>query len=212
MNEGTWPNAAAVLPLQPSAAIAATTTGAGLDVQKYRGIALAVLSFGAPTAGTNPTMACKVQSSPEADKVTRASITYTGDGTGKLEVEAGPDPVEENITLTCLTDTSTFSVVGGTSGAIGTATVGTRFTSAQVNLLITAGGTAFKAGDAWVVPTTPRTWTDLGTAFTGLTSTASRQKKTINLDKAGRYLRSVCTIGGTNSPSYPGCINLLATE
>ena len=211
MNELTWPAAASVVNLQPVGAVASTTTGAGQDVQKFRGFALALLTFAAPSAGTNPTLACKVQHSPEAPKVTTASITYSGTGNGKLEVEAGPDPVEENIVITALTDTSTFSVVGSVSGAIGTATVGTRFTSAQVNLLITPGGTAFDAGDAWTVPTVPRTWTDL-VAFTGLTSTLSRQAKTINLDKAGRYLRSVCTIGGTNSPSYTGTINLLATE
>jgi hypothetical protein len=210
MNEGSWPFAAAVLPLQPAAAIAATTTGAGLDVQKYRGIALAVLSFGAPTAGTNPTMACKVQSSPEADKVTRASVTYSGTGNGRLEVEAGPDPVAENITFTA-SNATTFAVVGSVSGAIGTLTVGTRFASAQVNALITAGGTAFVNTDVFTVPTTARTWTDL-VAFDGLTDAASRQKKAINLDKGARYLHSVCTIGGTNSPSYPGCIDLLATE
>ena len=211
MNEGTFPGAAEIVNLQPLAAIAATTTGAGVDVQKFRGIALALLLFAAPSAGTSPTLACKVQHSPDAGKVTTANIAYTGTGNGKLEVEAGPDSVAETITLTALTDTSTFSVVGSVSGAIGTTTVGTRFTSAQVNLLITAGGIAFVAGDAWTVPTTARTWTDM-VSFTGLTTALSRQAKTINLDKAGRYLRTVCTLGGTNSPSYTGSINLLAVE
>ena len=29
---------------------------------------------------------------------------------------------------------------------------------------------------------------------------------------AGRFLRAVKTIGGTDNPSYTGCLNLLAVE
>lgn len=210
MNEVSWPASAGIVNLQPVASVSATTTGAGVDIQKYRGIALAILAFAAPSAGTNPTLACKIQHSVDAGKVTTASITYSGTGNGRLEVEAGPDPVAENITITASSATE-FAVAGSVSGAIGTATVGTRFTSAQVNLLITAGSTAFVSGDIWTVPTTARTWADL-VAFTGQTSTLSRQTRTINLDKAGRYLRTVCTLGGTNSPAYTGTINLLAVE
>jgi len=209
MNSLTWPAAAVILNLLPIASMASTTTGAGVDLQPYKGHALALLLVAAPSAGTNPTLATKLQTSPEASKIT--SVTFTGTGTGRLEIEAGPDPVAETITLTALTDVTTFSVVGSVSGAIGTATVGTRFTSAQVNLLITAGATTFVAGDAWAVPTTARTWTDL-VAFTGQTSALTRQKKVVNLDSCPRYIRGVATLGGTNSPAYTGGLNLLVVE
>ena len=210
MNSLTFPAAAQVVNLLPVAAVTATANGAGVDVQKYKGFALALLAFAAPSAGTNPTLAVKIQHAQDVDKVTRASISYTGTGNGRLDIEAGPDPVAENITFTASSATS-FTVVGSVSGALGTLTVGTWFECAQCRALITAGSTAFVATDAFVAPTTARTWADLVT-FTGQTSALTRQTRTINLDAAGRFLRAVKTLGGTDNPSYTGCLNLLAVE
>ena len=69
-------------------------------------------------------------------------------------VTGGPSSVAENITITA-TDATHFSVSGSVSGALGTATVGTPFTSGNINFTIAAGTTAFQAGDAFTVATTP---------------------------------------------------------
>ena len=46
-------------------------------------------------------------------------------------------------------------------------------------------------------------FTQIGTtAFTRVTTTASRQKLVISKDEAKRYVRVKYTIGGTNSPSF----------
>ncbi len=208
MNSMTFPAAAVAVNLLPVAAIAATANGAGVDVQNYKGGAMAVLNVAAPSAGTNPTLAVKIQHSPEADCT--GTITRTGTGTGKIDCEAGPDPVEENVVFTA-TSATEFSVAGSVSGALGTLTVGTWFESAKIRAYIAAGATAFESGDTITVPTVPRVWADL-VAFTGLSSSASLQKKALDLDKAGRFLRAVKTIGGTNSPSYTGSLALLASE
>jgi flagellar hook protein FlgE len=82
---------------------------------------------------------------------------YTGTGNGVMSaVTAGAASVAETITMTATSATS-FSVVGSVSGALGTATVGTPFTSGQIGFTITAGSTAFIAGDAFTVATAPGT-------------------------------------------------------
>jgi flagellar hook protein FlgE len=55
------------------------------------------------------------------------------------------------------TSATQFTVTGSVTGALGTATVGTPFTSSQLNFTIAAGSTAFAAGDTITVPTTPLT-------------------------------------------------------
>lgn len=210
MNEVTFPANSVVANLLPLAAITATGNGAGLDIQKYRGNALALLVSAAPSAGTNPTLAIKIQHSPDTNKVTTASVTYSGTGNGRLETETGPDPIAENITFTA-SSASSFAVAGSTSGALGTLTVGTRFVSAQIQALILAGSTPFVSGDLFTVPTTARTWSDLVT-FTGLTSAAATEKKVFSLDAAGRFIRAVKTLGGTASPSYTATLSLLVSE
>lgn len=203
-----WPASASIVNLLPLAAITATQNGAGIDVQPFNGHALALLDVAAPSAGTTPTLAVKLQTSPEANKVT--SVTYSGTGNGRIQVEAGPDPVAETITFTASSATS-FAVSGTVSGSLGTLTVGTWFESAQVRALILAGSTAFISTDVFTVPTTARTWTDL-VAFAGQTTDLTRQKKVVYLDQLARYLRAVATLGGTDSPSYTGSLNLLACE
>lgn len=206
MNSVTWPSSATILNLLPNAAITTTQTGAGVDIQPYRGTALVLLDVSGNTAGAAPTLATKLQTSPEANKVT--STTFVGTGTGRLEIEAGPDPVAEDITIT-FSNATTAAVVGSVSGALGTLTVGTRFSSAQVKALATAGAVAFVNLDAFTCPTTARTWTD-SVAFTAQTTAALRQSKIINTDQAPRFIRAVATLGGA-ATAYVASCNLLAT-
>jgi flagellar hook protein FlgE len=83
--------------------------------------------------------------------------TYAGTGNGAMSaVTAGAGSVAETITMTAI-DATHFAVSGSVSGALGTATVGTPFTSSQINFTITAGSTPFVANDAFTLNTTPGT-------------------------------------------------------
>jgi flagellar hook protein FlgE len=78
--------------------------------------------------------------------------TNTGNGT-ITGLAPTAETVPQTITLTA-TSATQFTVTGSVSGALGTATVGTPFTSSQVDLTVNAGSTAFVAGDTMTVPTT----------------------------------------------------------
>jgi hypothetical protein len=85
---------------------------------------------------------------------------FVGTGNGTIAgLIGGSASVAEVVTIT-FTDATHFTVVGSSSGAIGTGTVGTAFASTKINFTITAGGTAFVATDAFTVSTTPP-WTSL---------------------------------------------------
>lgn len=186
--------------LAAPASIAANTTGAGVDITSFQGDLMAVLSA-ANTAGTTPTLDVKFQDSPVADVI--GTITYSGTGNGNItEVEGGPDAVTETITVT-MSSATAFAVSGSVSGSLGTGTVGTKFTSPQVSFVVNAGGTALISTDAFTVPVTARTYTDVtGAAFTQVTTTGKFQRLRLNSDGLGKYLRAVFTIGGTVSPEY----------
>lgn len=187
--------------LQTPAAISADGNTAGVDCRSLIGQGALILTA-LNTAGTNPTLAVKLQGTQDADVVT--SVTpgaNTGNGTC-TQVYGGPDAVAENITLT-FSNATTAAVVGSVSGALGNATVGTLFSNANVEFLLTAGSAAWINGDTIVIVTTARTYADVaGGAFTGLTTGASIQKKAINFDQLPRYLRVNYDIGGTVSPAY----------
>jgi hypothetical protein len=193
--------ASSLTTLQAPAVVAASGSTAGVDINTLRSKAAAIL-MALNTAGTNPTLAIKLQHAPEGDVVT--SVTpgaNTGNGTC-TQVYGGPDAVAENITLT-FSNATTAAVVGSVSGALGTATVGTLFSNANVEFMLTAGSTAWVNTDTIVIVTTARTYADVNSgAFTGLTTGASIQKLGLDLDKLKRYLRVNYTIGGTVSPSY----------
>jgi flagellar hook protein FlgE len=88
---------------------------------------------------------------------TAGAPVYAGTGNGVMSaVTAGAASVAETITMTAI-DATHFSVTGSVSGALGTATVGTPFTSGHIGFTITAGSTAFVAGDAYTVATAPGT-------------------------------------------------------
>jgi len=83
--------------------------------------------------------------------------------------------VGQTITMTA-TSATQFAVVGSVSGALGTATVGTPFTSGQINFTINAGSTAFAAADTITVPTTPLTVANVkAIPITGFADGASNQ-------------------------------------
>jgi flagellar hook protein FlgE len=82
---------------------------------------------------------------------------YKGTGNGVMSgVTGGAASVAETITMTA-TSATQFTVTGSVSGVLGTATVGTPFTSGQIGFTIAAGSTPFVAGDAFTVATAPGT-------------------------------------------------------
>jgi flagellar hook-associated protein 2 len=92
--------------------------------------------------------------------------SYSGTGDGTISnLTGGPSSVAETFTIAA-TDATHFTVIGSVSGAIGTATVGTPFTSDQIGFTISQGGTDFQAGDTFTVSTTPPPLTFHATAGT----------------------------------------------
>jgi flagellar hook-associated protein 2 len=80
---------------------------------------------------------------------------YSGAGNGTISgLTGGPSSVAETFTLTAI-DATHFSVTGSVSGDLGTATVGTAFSSGQIGFTIKQGSTSFQAGDTFTVSTTP---------------------------------------------------------
>src|SRR5262249_42300905 len=72
--------------------------------------------------------------------------SYSGLGDGTISaLDGGTTSVAENITITA-TDATHFDVTGSVSGALGTATVGTPFSSNKISFTLTAGNTDFQAG------------------------------------------------------------------
>lgn len=189
--------------LQAPASITADGNTAGVDCRRLIGQGAIILTA-LNTAGTNPTLAIKLQGAQDTDVVTSVTPgTNTGNGTC-TQVYGGPDAVAENITLT-FSNATTAAVVGSVSGALGNATVGTLFSNANVEFLLTAGSAAWVNLDTIVIVTTARTYADVaGGAFTSLTgaSQASIQKKALDFDKLPRFLRVNYDIGGTVSPGY----------
>jgi hypothetical protein len=187
--------------LQAPAAVSASGSTAGVDCRSLVNQG-AILLTARNTAGTNPTLAVKLQGTPDADVVTSVTPgTNTGNGTC-TQVYGGPDAVAQNITLT-FSNATTAAVVGSVSGAHGNATVGTLFSNSVVEFMLTAGSAAWVSGDTIVIVTTARTYADVAdAAFTGLTSGTSIQKRAIDFDRLPRYLRVNYVLGGTVSPAY----------
>lgn len=188
--------------IQAPASITATGNSAGIDALTFAGQG-AIIMTSRNTAGTTPTLALKLQGSPDTDVVTSITPDSGNTGTGTcFDVVGGPDAVAETVNIK-FTNATTADVVGSVSGALGTATVGERFTSARVAFDLVAGGTNFAQDDEIDIVTTARTYTDVaGGGFTGLTGTASTQKRNLNFDALPRFLRMAYTIGGTNSPAF----------
>jgi len=87
-------------------------------------------------------------------------LVYAGTGNGTLTgYKGGSASVAETFTITA-TSATNFTVVGSVSGSLAAATVGTPYTGTKVQFLLTAGGTAFIAGDVFTLSTAPK-WTEL---------------------------------------------------
>ena len=187
--------------LQTPISVSADGSTAGIDARSLTGQGAIILTA-LKTAGTNPTLAIKLQHTQDTDVVTSVTAgTNTGNGTC-TQVYGGPDAVAEDITIT-FTSATEFGVSGSVSGAKAAGTVGTLYSNSLIEFLITAGSTAFVNADTIVIVTTARTYADVdGGAFTSLTTAASIQKVGVNFDKIGRYLRVNYDIGGTSSPAY----------
>lgn len=88
---------------------------------------------------------------------TAGTPVFAGTGNGTISgVTAGAASVAETLTIAA-TSATTFTVTGSKSGLLGTATVGTPFTSGQIGFTLAAGSTAFVSGDTFAVATSPGT-------------------------------------------------------
>lgn len=81
----------------------------------------------------------------------------TGTGNGSITGLTVGGGAEVGVYQLKATAADKFTITDPTGDAVGTATVGTPFTSNQLNLTITAGATAFVAGDAFTVTVSPAT-------------------------------------------------------
>jgi flagellar hook protein FlgE len=137
---------------------------------------------------------------------TATTPTYAGTGNGVLSgVTAGAGAVPETFTIAAV-DATHFSVTGSVSGLLGTATVGTAFTSPQINLSIAAGSTAFVAGDTFTVATTPGTLASIPPiAINNLADGASNQTFTWNvLNGTTPVINQVAAPSSTSSTQQDG--------
>jgi flagellar hook protein FlgE len=131
---------------------------------------------------------------------------YTGTGNGTMSgVTVGAASVAETITVTAI-DATHFSVTGSVSGALGTATVGSAFTSGQVGFAIAAGSTAFVAGDAFTVATAPGTLAKIpAIPITNFADGASNQTFNWNvLNGAAPVITQVAAPSTTSSTQQDG--------
>lgn len=94
-------------------------------------------------------------------RISVPTVVGTGNGT-VTAVYAGPEVLEGNYVVTCTaaaTNGGTFSVTNPAGKALPAATVGTAYTSREINFTLNDGGTDFIVGDAFtfVVSTTAPT-------------------------------------------------------
>lgn len=187
--------------LQLPASITADGNTAGVDCRNLIGQGAIILTA-RNTAGSSPTLALKLQGSADTNVVTSVTPgTNTGNGTC-TQVRGGPDCVAETYTIT-FTSASAFGITGTVSGALAAGVVGTLYSTATIEFMITAGGTAWANNDTIVIIVTARTYADVaGGGFTSLTTVSKIEKKALNFDHLPRYLRMNYDIGGTVSPAY----------
>jgi len=121
-------------------------------------------------------------------------------GNGTVSGEAATSAtVAQTITLTA-TSATQFSVVGSVSGALGTATVGTPFTSGQIDFTINQGSTAWAAGDVITVPTTSLTLGNVkAIPITGFVDGATNQ--TFNWNVLNGTTPLITQVAATDSTS-----------
>jgi|SRR5271170_430671 flagellar hook protein FlgE len=121
-------------------------------------------------------------------------------GNGTISGEAATaTTVPQTITMTA-TSATTFSVVGSVSGALGTATVGTPFTSSQLDFTINSGATAWATGDTITVPTTALSLANIkAIPITGFADGATNQ--TFNWNVLSGTTPALTQVAATDSTS-----------
>lgn len=125
-----------------------------------------------------------------------SGASFTGVGNGRIRGPGGTvggyigvsATVLETITITFSSATA-FSVSGSVTGALGSGTVGTDFTSSRVSFRIVAGSTAFASGDIFRLNMTPK-WTrhrlsGLGNTGDGFSSTLTGAAELVDGDATG---------------------------
>lgn len=136
-------------------------------------------------------------------------LAYAGTGNGTLTGHIGTaTSVVETITATATSATS-FTVTGSVTGALGTATVGTPFTSSKCAFTITAGGTAFVAGDVFSFNTSPK-WTRL--RFGGCPESIYR---TGSMSSVSSLFDGITNTAGISTTTFPATVTVqmgVATE
>jgi hypothetical protein len=84
------------------------------------------------------------------------SPSYVGTGNGTIAGLIGGSASVAEIFTILFTTATAFSVTGSISGALAAGTVGVAYSTTKIKFTITAGGTAFVAGDAFTIATTPK--------------------------------------------------------
>jgi flagellar hook protein FlgE len=165
------------------------------DLAAVGGVApTGVLATGTLTFNGNGTLIGTGGGAPAAV----AGGTNVGNGTVTGEaVTAATTP--QTFTLTA-TSATTFTVSGSVSGALGTATVGTPFTSGQLDFTLNAGSTAFATGDTFTVASTPLTLANVkAIPITGLADGATNQ--TFNWNVLNGTTPVVTQVAAPSSPT-----------
>lgn len=115
-------------------------------------------------------------------------------GNGSISAIVGKvGGVSETITITMLTAT-TFSVVGSVSGAMANGAALGAYTSAIINFTITAGGTAFIAGDNFTIAVVSATVPLFGCTIEPIKLAKSNSVT----DRVGTFTVAVATRGQIN--------------
>lgn len=101
---------AQLLNLQDCANVTSSGNGTGVDLQDYDGEAIAILKVGAATAGTNPTMDCKLQESADDSTYTDVSgggFTQVTTTASQQKISLNTDELKRYVRL--------VKTIGGTS-------------------------------------------------------------------------------------------------
>jgi len=200
-----YSDSAIKLDLKVPAVVTADTAEAGKDITDYKGKCMVVAAI-TKNSGTATTADVAIQACNDSDII--GTIGYAGTGNGTItEVEGGPDAVAEDITVT-FSNGTTAAVVGSVSGSLGSATVGTKFVHAKISFMLTAGSVAFVNLDAFTVTVTAaRTYTTV-LSFTQVVATNIIEKKTLNIDSLGRFIRAYTDVSATGTPNYTVGVSL----
>ena len=138
------------------------------------------------------------------------SLQFTGMGDGTLgSITATDNTVKPQVITVTFTTPTAFSVRGSISGYIGSGTVGVPFASTRVNFTVTAGMTAFSAGDVFTFSLVYAATPDVGNTGDGeivslvADDLAVPETWTITLTSATAFTVNG-TVSGVSSPGVVG--------